>query len=53
MRYDRQFWRWISLLSGIIIVLTGCTYDAAVQRLLQNSEVNRNIGGLPDFSTQD
>ena len=33
MRYDRQFLRWIGVLLGTITVLTGCTYDAAVQRL--------------------
>src|SRR5467141_2738646 len=33
MKYDRQFWRWIGVLLGTITVLTGCTYDAAVQRL--------------------
>ena len=33
MRYDRQFWRWIGVLLGTLTVLTGCTYDAAVQRL--------------------
>ena len=33
MRLDRQFWCWVSLLLSILIVLTGCAYDAAVQRL--------------------
>ena len=33
MKYDRQFWRWIGVLLGTLTVLTGCTYDAAVQRL--------------------
>jgi hypothetical protein len=33
MKYERQFWRWIGVLLSTITVLTGCTYDAAVQRL--------------------
>ncbi len=33
MQYDRQFWRWIGMLLGTMIVLTGCTYDTAMQRL--------------------
>src|SRR5438093_715156 len=33
MRYGRQYLRWIGVLLGTVIVLTGCTYDAAVQRL--------------------
>ena len=33
MRYGRQFWRCIGVLLGTLTVLTGCTYDAAVQRL--------------------
>jgi hypothetical protein len=33
MQYGRQFWRWIGVLLGTITVLTGCTYDTAVQRL--------------------
>jgi hypothetical protein len=33
MKYDRQFWCWIGVLLGTLTVLTGCTYDAAVQRL--------------------
>jgi hypothetical protein len=33
MRLNRQSWCWESLLLGIILALTGCAYDAAVQRL--------------------
>ena len=33
MRYGRQLLRWTGVLLGTIIVLTGCTYDTAVQRL--------------------
>ena len=33
MRLNRLFWCWGSLLLGTILALTGCAYDAAVQRL--------------------
>jgi hypothetical protein len=33
MRYGRQLLHWTGVLLGTIVVLTGCTYDAAVQRL--------------------
>jgi hypothetical protein len=33
MRYSRRLLRWTGVLIGTLIVLTGCTYDAALQRL--------------------
>jgi hypothetical protein len=33
MRYDRRLLRWTGVLLGAIVVLTGCTYDAALRRL--------------------
>ena len=33
MRLSRPLVRWTNVLLGIMVVLAGCTYDAAIQRL--------------------
>ncbi len=33
MKYGRQLLHWTGILLGTIVVLTGCTYDAALRRL--------------------
>jgi len=33
MRHSQQLWHWTGVLLGTLIVLVGCTYDAAIQRL--------------------
>jgi hypothetical protein len=33
MRLSRPLVRWTDVLLGIMVVLAGCTYDAAIQRL--------------------
>jgi len=54
MRYDRQFWRWIGVLLSTLTVLTGCTYDAAVQRLslAEQSEFHTYSKLMTPFQTR-
>ena len=33
MRLGRPLVRWTGVLLGLMVVLAGCTYDAAIQRL--------------------